>query len=738
MSSRRTISNTFTVTTMDDPVSVQAQYSPDKTVVHTVWQAGDLYMRTRESDSSAWSSWHKIVGESGDETDFSFGISEYKTTANASTAPSDISSWSDAPLAVTTAKPYLWAKVQKKSWNASTQAYVVDNTRYIRLTGEDAHEINPNILLRTIFDYGIDFVKEKWMSNFNYVYIDQSSDTPVDGRKCLRIDASSASSEIDLYQNVLDCVKTGTWYTLSFNYWVTGYNHSIWNTFIWSGNDASGKHIIDDSAGCYIDGVFQSSIPVNGRVDWPCNWQGGRHSITFKTRSSFPTGSEVRILFRCPQGEQVAICMPKLEIGQVATAYMAHEDDLKGDKGKIGRFFYYAGAWNDFASTDSFLVNDAQAPYFYYNNNYWVFNPETNGTYTKQDMGTPSSSSSNWELMTSDFKYIITEAIFGSYAHFGSAIINGDWLLSTNGKIGITDYNNGSSISGTLIGDSSFSTIAYTLFDPQNPLGKDSTLKNGTTDVTIATSETTHTLGTVDLVSGTTYQITCKGKRNGSTAIFVRVRNNSYGTGQLIYYPSTTEGEYRAFFRVTTSATYTVEMYQPTTGGGGVTSMWSIDKVVFSPNYAVDLLTGAVIQYESYMQGFIKKSRTIINSSNINKYAYKSIFDDMVLDFAKCGNFIELQYQGSIYFALPMLSSYLAPKYTEDQKTQIRSFIGSNMIVYNKTGSNLTIVYKLLESSTYATTVGNNGFIELECHTDIDTNSKEVVFWEIVKQGTMV
>ena len=196
--------------------------------------------------------------------------------------------------------------------------------------GEDASEVNPNILLRTIFDYGIDFVKEKWKSNFNYVYIDQASDTPVDGRKCLRIDASSASSEIDIYQNVLGRVKTGTWYTLSFNYWATGYNHSIWNTFIWSGNDASGKHIIDDSAGCYIDGVFQSSIPVNGRVNWPCSWQGGRHSITFKTRSSFPTGSEVRILFRCPQGEQVAICMPKLEIGQVATAYMAHEDDLPG------------------------------------------------------------------------------------------------------------------------------------------------------------------------------------------------------------------------------------------------------------------------------------------------------------------------------------------------------------------------------------------------------------------------
>ena len=145
MSAQKTISNSFTVTTMESPVSVQAQYAPNNNPsagqIHNVWQDGDLYMRTRETDSNVWSSWHKIVGESGDETDFSFGISAYKTTANATTAPSDISSWSDAPLAVTSAKPYLWAKVQKKSWNASTQSYDVDSTTYIRMTGEDGSSV---------------------------------------------------------------------------------------------------------------------------------------------------------------------------------------------------------------------------------------------------------------------------------------------------------------------------------------------------------------------------------------------------------------------------------------------------------------------------------------------------------------------------------------------------------------------------------------------------------------------
>lgn len=433
MSSRGTISNTFTVTTMDEPVSVQAQYSPDKKVVHNVWQDGDIYMRTKQSNETTWSSWHKIVGESGGETDYQFALSANLVTQDgtSATAPSDISlsAWQDAPMATTTQKPYLWSKVQKKDGNGNN----IGSATYIRLTGEEGKDglsPNPNILLRTVFDRGIDKVKEKWIADWSYVGIDRASDTIVDGRKSIRINASSLSTYKDFSQDVYGKLKTSTWYTLSFDFFST---HNF-TTYIWDGNNSSG--IVDKTAGCYIDGVFQSlDLGIDGSHEWTAQWGNEkRHSISFKTKGSFGT-EHAYIMFRCPSGAQVAICMPKLELGENATTYIANEDDLVGNdgqsiRGKIGRFFYYAGAWEDFASTDSFLVNDAQAPYFYYNNNYWVFNPETNGTYTKQDISTPSSSSPNWNLMTSDFKYIITEAIFGSYAHFGSWVFNGDYMLS--------------------------------------------------------------------------------------------------------------------------------------------------------------------------------------------------------------------------------------------------------------------------------------------------------------------
>ncbi|MBQ7684357.1 MAG: hypothetical protein IJT48_07685 [Bacteroidaceae bacterium] len=162
------------------------------------------------------------------------------------------------------------------------------------------------------------------------------------------------------------------------------------------------------------------------------------------------------------------------------------QNGTNGERGKTGRFYYYAGKWEDFASSTEFAVSDAQAPYFFYDDNYWVFNPTANGVYTKQQMGMPrdatESDPSGWLLMLDDFKFIITEAIFGKYAKFGSAIINGDWLISANGTIGGVAYNDGAiytseeqTMPGMSIGGAPTMTVvtpavsgaAYTFFNPE-------------------------------------------------------------------------------------------------------------------------------------------------------------------------------------------------------------------------------------------------------------------------------
>ena len=150
----------------------------------------------------------------------------------------------------------------------------------------------------------------------------------------------------------------------------------------------------------------------------------------------------------------------------------------QGQRGKVGRFFYYGGVFNSSNTSQTFIVNDAQAPYFKDSanaNSYHVFDYDTNGSYTMAQMWSLSNQSFNnapWVVMTNDFAYIITQAIFGSYAQFGSAIINGDWMLSTHGTIydssdnahkinDIYTWNDG----GVIYNKNN----AYTLFDTSYP-----------------------------------------------------------------------------------------------------------------------------------------------------------------------------------------------------------------------------------------------------------------------------
>jgi hypothetical protein len=126
-----------------------------------------------------------------------------------------------------------------------------------------------------------------------------------------------------------------------------------------------------------------------------------------------------------------------------AITVSANRVGATGGRGKVGRFFYFAGTFNpqDNDPTHVFEVNDAQAPYFEHTENgqkrYHVFNYETNGSYTMAQMWAISSNWNNkpWESMTNDFKYLITEALFSNFAHLGGAIISGDWMISQHGTI---------------------------------------------------------------------------------------------------------------------------------------------------------------------------------------------------------------------------------------------------------------------------------------------------------------
>lgn len=149
-------------------------------------------------------------------------------------------------------------------------------------------------------------------------------------------------------------------------------------------------------------------------------------------------------------------------------AVMCSQDGSQGERGEIGRFFYFGGVWENIAPTDSFVLNDVQAPYFEHTmdgkKRYHVYNPSTSptgGTITKARMALSSFINKPWEVMTNDFKYLITEAIFGKYAHFGANIINGDYRLSQYG------YMRGFYDSKVYVD----SSTQYIYFDDTDPFG---------------------------------------------------------------------------------------------------------------------------------------------------------------------------------------------------------------------------------------------------------------------------
>lgn len=148
-----------------------------------------------------------------------------------------------------------------------------------------------------------------------------------------------------------------------------------------------------------------------------------------------------------------------------------------GEQGKRGRFYYYAGEFDSTNDDDTFVINDAQAPFFKHiesgQTRYHVFNPDGNPDHdlTMEEMWAISNNWNNrpWEAMTNDFKYLITEAIFSNFAHFGSAIISGDWMISQYGTIFDAQGEEHEIDSPTATYNSYTYENAYTLFDANYP-----------------------------------------------------------------------------------------------------------------------------------------------------------------------------------------------------------------------------------------------------------------------------
>lgn len=104
----------------------------------------------------------------------------------------------------------------------------------------------------------------------------------------------------------------------------------------------------------------------------------------------------------------------------------------QGDRGQIGRSYYYDG---EYSAERTYTLTSSQAPFVSYvvdgQTRYYVRigNDETSTTGVA-----PTSDNTKWEIMTSDFKYLISEAVFTKFAKLGSGVFNQDWMYSQYGE----------------------------------------------------------------------------------------------------------------------------------------------------------------------------------------------------------------------------------------------------------------------------------------------------------------
>lgn len=378
---------------------------------------------------------------------------------------------------------------------------------------------------------------------------------------------------------------------------------------------------------------------------------------------------------------------------------------------------------------------DTQEPYedfVVYNGTYY----KCKKTHTKTSTNYPGSTYDNnnhlWQL-SDKVAMVAANVLFAKHGYFGSAIISGDWLISTNGMIDNTFCENGATYQGI---------IAYSLFNENNPSGDDVLIYGSSTTQTKTASETTKTIATVSLEAGKLYYLKATGKAGSASGqYFIRIRNTSTGTTNTPVMINGTSNVTRSgYFSPGTTDSYYLEFYD-TSGISAEVSAIELTRKDFAPTFALDLLTGTTYQHDGVFTGFIRKGKTKITTSNIDNYKRTDITTAPVLDFDKCGSFIELSTGTASYFSLPLLSSAIASRYTAAQKDRIRSFIGTKLLVYNYSGVNLSITWKWTASGgTYGYTLYNGNCVELECKMDKDDgdNGTEVIYWEINKTAAPV
>lgn len=215
-----------------------------------------------------------------------------------------------------------------------------DAVDYIqKVVDETAGSAYPNILLRTVFEQGLDKIAEEWNYNSGGVSLTTAADTKtIMGRQTLRLNSTVIHSNLSFIQSILGKLKAGKWYTFSFYCYCT----RSFNFYIQNRIDDTNTVIYDGNP--IVDGVEYTGFDYNNSVTFAGEWRQKFHTITFKTNSDISqttlyTGFYLPYDSSKPDTDVqvLVIGLVKLEENDHATMYAPNEEDLQGKDGTDGQ-----------------------------------------------------------------------------------------------------------------------------------------------------------------------------------------------------------------------------------------------------------------------------------------------------------------------------------------------------------------------------------------------------------------
>lgn len=162
----------------------------------------------------------------------------------------------------------------------------------------------------------------------------------------------------------------------------------------------------------------------------------------------------------------------------------------------------------------------------------------------------------------------------------------------------------------------------------------------------------------------------------------------------------------------------------------------------------IDPTDGTLRAVGGIFSGFVKRTRTVISQNNQAVYI-DDTWGTPVINFQKTGSFIDLYgWSEAPNIGLPIwssrikeLSSYQALSAAQKQayKDDICSYIGTKLLIYNRSGYSMSFVTNLTNTS-YGQTLSSGRAMYLECVAEDEPgdSTNENIYWKVLSNYAIV